>query len=157
MKKAAVTSILVAVVLLALGVIAEAQQPPRVPRIGYMAAVSASADAPRLEAFRQGLRDRGYIEGQNITIDYRHEARGFEPLPAIAAELIALNPDVLVGVTTNAAQAVKQATTTIPVVFMGVTDPVAGWTGRKSATSWRQQYRNHQHGGDFDWQTNGTA
>src|SRR5262249_26562951 len=80
--------------------------------------------APRLEAFRQGLRDLGYIEEQNIVIDYRHEARGFEPLPAIAAELVSLNPDVLVVVSTNAAQAAKQATTTIPIVFMGVTDPV---------------------------------
>ena len=111
--------------LLVLSVSACAQQPKKVARVGYMAAVSASADAPRLEAFRQGLRDLGYIEGQNIVIDYRHEARGFEPLPAIAAELISLEPDVLVGVTTNAAQAVKQATTTIPVVFMGVTDPIA--------------------------------
>jgi putative ABC transport system substrate-binding protein len=103
----------------------QAQQPPRVLRIGYLAAVSASADAPRLEAFRQGLRELGYIEGQNVVIDYRHEARGFEPLPALAAELVSLNPDVLVGVTTNAAQAVQQATTTIPIVFMGVTDPIA--------------------------------
>jgi putative tryptophan/tyrosine transport system substrate-binding protein len=102
----------------------QAQQPTKIARIGYMAAVSAAADTPRLEAFRQGLRDLGYIEGQNIIIDYRHEARGFEPLPAIAAELVSLNPDVLVGVTTNAAQAAKQATTTIPVVFMGVTDPI---------------------------------
>src|SRR5919199_1562695 len=103
----------------------QAQQPPRVLRIGYLAAVSASADAPRLEAFRQGLRDLGYTDGQNIIIDYRHESRGFEPLPGLAAELVRLEPDVLVGVTTNAAQAVKQATGTIPIVFMGVTDPVA--------------------------------
>ena len=62
--------------LLVLSVSACAQQPKKVARVGYMAAVSASADAPRLEAFRQGLRDLGYIEGQNIVIDYRHEARG---------------------------------------------------------------------------------
>jgi putative ABC transport system substrate-binding protein len=92
--------------------------------VGYLAAVSASADAPRLEAFRQGLRDLGYIEGQNIIIEYRHEGRGFERLPELAAELIGQKPDVLVAVTTNAALAAKKATTTIPIVFMGVTDPV---------------------------------
>jgi putative tryptophan/tyrosine transport system substrate-binding protein len=115
----------VGAILLTLSLSACAQQPKKPARIGYLAAVSAAADAPRLEAFRQGLRDLGYVEGQNVLIDYRHEARGFEPLPALAAELIGLQPDVLVGVTTNAAQAVKQSTTTIPIVFMGVTDPVA--------------------------------
>ena len=61
----------------------KAQQPKKVPRVGYLAAVSASADRPRLEAFRQGLRDLGYVEGQNIIIDYRHEDRGFERLPTL--------------------------------------------------------------------------
>jgi putative tryptophan/tyrosine transport system substrate-binding protein len=103
---------------------AEAQQPKKVPRVGYLAAVSASADAPRLEAFRQGLRDLGHVEGQNIIIDYRHEDREFERLPDLAAELILLKIDVLVAVTTNAAQAAKKATATIPIVFMGVTDPI---------------------------------
>ena len=117
--------ITISAILLVLNVSACASQPKKVARIGYLAAVSASADAPRLEAFRQGLRDLGYIEGQNIIIDYRHESRGFEPLPGLAAELVRLEPDVLVGVTTNAAQAVQQATTTIPIVFMGVTDPIA--------------------------------
>src|SRR5690242_16080945 len=100
---------------------AYAQQPKKVARVGYLAAVSAAADAPRLEAFRQGLRELGYVEGQNIIIDFRHEAGSFERLPEIANELIGQKPDVLVGVTTNAAQALKKATTTIPIVFMGVT------------------------------------
>ena len=110
--------------LLALGVPVDAQQPKKISRVGYLAAVSAAADAPRLEAFRQGLRDLGYIEGQNIIIEYRHEGGGFERLPELAAELVGQKPDVLVAVTTNAAQAAKKATTTIPIVFMGVTDPV---------------------------------
>ncbi len=110
--------------LLALGVPVDAQQPKKISRVGYLAAVSAAADAPRLEAFRQGLRDLGYIEGQNLIIEYRHEGSGFERLPELAAELVGQKPDVLVAVTTNAAQAAKQATTTIPLVFMGVTDPV---------------------------------
>jgi putative ABC transport system substrate-binding protein len=68
--------IVVSATLLVLNLAACASQPKKVVRIGYLAAVSAAADAPRLEAFRQGLRDLGYIEGQNIVIDYRHEARG---------------------------------------------------------------------------------
>src|SRR4051812_40346913 len=110
--------------LLALGVPVEAQQPKKITRLGYLAAVSAAADAPRLEAFRQGLRELGYLEGQNLVIEFRHESGGLERLPALAAELVGHQPDVLVAVTTNAVQAAKHATTTIPIVFMGVTDPV---------------------------------
>jgi putative ABC transport system substrate-binding protein len=120
--------------LLAASVRVQAQQPKKIPRVGYLAAVSAAADAPRLEAFRQGLRDHGYIEGQNIPIDYRHEGGGFEKLPALAAELIRLNIGVLVAVTTNAALAAKKTTTTVPIVFMGVTDPVT--------PSWSRHWRN---------------
>jgi putative ABC transport system substrate-binding protein len=110
--------------LLALDVPVEGQQPKKISRVGYLAAISAAADALRLEAFQQGLRELGYIEGQNLLIEYRHEGSGFERLPELAAELVEHKPDVLVTVTTNAAQAAKQATTTIPIVFMGVTDPV---------------------------------
>ena len=110
--------------LLTLGGPVEAQQPKKLVRLGYLAGVSATADAPRLEAFRQGLRELGYLEGQNLVIEFRHESGGFARLPALAAELVGLKPDVLVAVTTNAVQAAKQATTTIPIVFMGVTDPV---------------------------------
>jgi len=116
--------VLLCALLLALGVPVEAQQPKKISRVGYLAAVSAAADAPRLEAFRQGMRDLGYIEGQNMIIEYRHEAGVFERLPERAAELVGHKPDVLVTVTTNAALAAKKATTTIPIVFMGVTDPV---------------------------------
>ena len=113
-------------VLLATFVSAEAQQQSKkIPRIGYLGAASASADAPRAEAFRQGLRELGYIEGQNIIIEYRYEERAFERLPDMAAELVSLKIDVLVTVTTNAALAAKNATRTIPIVFLGVTDPVA--------------------------------
>src|SRR5918993_362235 len=115
-----------AVVLMIAGVVprAEAQQPKKVPRIGYLAAVSPAADAPRKEAFRQALKDFGYIEGQNILIEYRHEDRNFERLPELAAELVQLKTDVFVTVTTNAALAARNANKSIPHVFMGVTDPV---------------------------------
>src|ERR1043166_6635293 len=114
----------VCALLFVFGALVNAQQPKKVARVGYLAAVSSTADAPRLEAFRQGLRDLGYIEGQNIVIEYRHEGKGFERLPELAAELVGQKPDALVAVTTNAALAAKKATTTIPIVFMGVTDPV---------------------------------
>ena len=79
---------------------------------------------PRLEAFRQALRAYGYIEGQNILIETRHESSNLGRLPEHAAELLAGKPDVFVAVTTNAAQAAKKVAGSIPVVFMGVTDPV---------------------------------
>ena len=104
--------------LFALCSAAPAQQPKKLPRVGYLAAVSATADAPRLEAFRQGLRELGYVEGQNIIVEYRHQDRDFERLPDIAGELVALNIDALVAVTTNAALAAKKATAAIPIVFM---------------------------------------
>ena len=113
-----------ALLLLAFCNCAAAEQ-PKIPHVGYLAAVSASADAPRLEAFRQGLQELGYIEGQNILIEYRHESRGFDPLPALAAELLRLKINVLVAVTTNAALAAKKSTSTVPIVFMGVTDPIS--------------------------------
>ena len=103
---------------------ADAQQVKKA-RIGYLAAVSQAADAPRLAAFRQALRELGYVEGQNVVIDFRHEDRAFERLPALAAELVALDVDVLVAVTTNAAIAAAKAAGSTPLVFMGVTDPVA--------------------------------
>src|SRR6266576_1126955 len=103
MKKAAPPSILVAV-MLAVAVIAQAQQSAKIPRVAYLAGVSANADAPRLEAFRQALHGYGYIEGQNILIETHHESRNLdERLPEDAAELVGRKPDVLVAVTTNAA------------------------------------------------------
>jgi putative ABC transport system substrate-binding protein len=116
---------LVWTLLLAVSVVASAQPPKKVPRIGYLAAVSATADAPRLAAFRQGLRELGYVEGQTIQIEYRHESADLQRLPEHAAELVRMNIDLLVAVTSNAAVAAKKTTSTVPIVFMGVTDPIA--------------------------------
>jgi putative tryptophan/tyrosine transport system substrate-binding protein len=71
MRKAGVLSILFVMVLLALAVVAQAQQPKKIPRIGFLIARSPSANAPRIEAFRQGLRELGYVEGKNIVIEWR--------------------------------------------------------------------------------------
>jgi len=111
--------------LFALGFSAEAQQPKKVARIGYLTAQSAVAEQPRLESFRQSLRALGQIEGQNFVIEFRHTDGKFEQLPDLAAELVRLQVDVLVANTTNAALAAKGATRTIPIFFIGVSDPIA--------------------------------
>lgn len=112
-------------VLLALYLPAAAQQTATVPRIGYLSANSASAEKPRLDTFRQGLHALGYIEGQNIAIDYRFTDGKFDRLAELAAELVNRKVDVLIAVTTNAAVAAKKVTSKIPIFFIGVSDPVA--------------------------------
>ena len=107
-----------------------AQQPKKIPRIGYFAAQASSAELPRIDAFRQGLRALGYVEGQNIVIDYRFTDGKLERLPEVAAELVRLKVDVLIAISTNAAVAAKRATSTIPILFMGVSGPIeAGLVG----------------------------
>ena len=111
-------------VLLALSFPTAAQQAKKIPRIGFLASVSASSDTDRIEAFRQGLRELGYVEGQNVTIEYRWADGRFEQLPDLAAELVRLKVDVIVAVVTQASLAAKKATGTIPIVMVGVSDPV---------------------------------
>ena len=111
------------VVVLALGIFfalvpADAQRPARVPRIGLL------DYAPFWEPFRQGLRDLGYVEGQNIVIEYRPTEGKGERLPELAVELVRLKVDVIVTQGTPATLAARQATTTIPIVMVGAGDPV---------------------------------
>jgi len=89
-----------------------------------MAAPTSSAELPRIDAFRQGLRALGYVEGHNIAIDYRFADGKFERLPEVAAELVRLKVDVLIAVSTNAALVAKRATSTIPILFIGVSGPI---------------------------------
>ena len=96
MKKAGLSSILIAVVLLAVGVIAEAQQPKKVPRIGYLSPRDPATDSARAEAIRLALRERGYIEGQNIAIEYRYAEGKQDRFPELAAELVRLKVDIIV-------------------------------------------------------------
>jgi putative tryptophan/tyrosine transport system substrate-binding protein len=120
MKKAAVPSILVAVVLLAVGVIAEAQQPKKVPRIGYLSVQSQSRESIRAEAIRLALRERGYVEAQNIAIEYRFADGSADRLPEFAAELVRLKVDIIVAAGGYVAiRALKNATTSIPIVMAG--------------------------------------
>jgi putative tryptophan/tyrosine transport system substrate-binding protein len=101
--------------------LAEAQQSKRVPRIGYLSAGSASSNFPRMEAFRQGLRDLGYIEGKNISVDYRFAEGEYARLP----DLVHLNVNIIVTNTTLAARAAKQTTQMIPTIFVNVGDSVS--------------------------------
>jgi putative ABC transport system substrate-binding protein len=103
---------------------AEAQQAAKVARIGFLGSNPAAASPHFREAFLQGLRDLGYVEGRNFVIEYRGAEGKPERLPALAAELVAIKVDVIVCAGTLAAEAAKQATRTVPIVFAGVGDPV---------------------------------
>jgi hypothetical protein len=96
MKKSAVPSILVAVVLLAVVVIAEAQQPKKVPQIGYLSSTGPATASTGSEAIRLALRERGYIEGQNIATEYRYAEGKIDRFPELAAELVRLKVDSIV-------------------------------------------------------------
>jgi putative ABC transport system substrate-binding protein len=130
MKRAAVPSILVAVMLLAVGVRAEAQQPTKIPRIGYLSSASAAATSFRTEPFRRGLRERGYVEGKNIVVEYRYAEGKLDRLPALAAELVRLRVDVIVTAGPVNTRAAKKATDIIPIVMTEDPDPVgSGFVG----------------------------
>ena len=105
--------------------LAEAQQPKKVPRIGFLSAASPSAISDRLDSFRQGLTELGYIEGKNIAVEYRYADGKTDRLPALAAELVAAKLDLIVAATTPGVLAVKKASATVPVVFVDISDPVA--------------------------------
>jgi putative ABC transport system substrate-binding protein len=102
---------------------AEAQQAGQAARIGYLAA-NLTVSLHMTEAFRQGLRDLGYVDGRSVVIEYRDAEGKYDRLPARAAELVALKVDVIVAADTPAALAAKQATRTLPIVFIGAGDPV---------------------------------
>ena len=126
MKRAAVPSILVAVVLLAVAITAQAQQPKKIPRIGYLSAFDPAIESARSEAIRLALRELGYIEGQNIAIEYRYGEGKFDRLPELAAELVRLKVDIIVAAGANRTiQAAKDAAKTIPIVMAGLgSDPI---------------------------------
>jgi len=118
------------VVILTLGILAtpvptEAQQSAKVPRIGWLSIASRTPAVSHLiEAFWQGLRELGYVEGQNIAIEYRFAEGRPERLPEFAAQLVALKVDIIVTPNPAGTQAAREATRTIPIVILGVADPV---------------------------------
>ena len=115
-------SLIIAVVFA--GGVAQAQQPTKVPQIGYLGGVSLSANTARHEAFRQGLRELSYVEGKNIVIDWRSADGKLDRLPALAAELARLKVAVIVTSGGSATRAAKEATNSIPIVITNDPDPV---------------------------------
>jgi ABC-type uncharacterized transport system substrate-binding protein len=111
--------------LLAAPLAAEAQSAGKVYRIGFLGNSTAALETNLVGPFREGLRDLGYVEGQTVVIVYRWAEGKYERLPALDAELIGLKVDVIVAAGTPAADAVKKATSSIPLVMVAVGDPVA--------------------------------
>jgi putative ABC transport system substrate-binding protein len=120
-----VVSITLSAMLFALCSSIEAQQPTKVPWIGYLTGATPDGQAARIEAFRQGLRELGYLEGKNVVIEYRYAELKPDRLPALAAELVHLKVDVIVTSAGGMTRAAKEATHTIPIVMAQDNDPVA--------------------------------
>ena len=118
-----VLTVTLALALLAGPLTGHAQQPRKVPRIGFLGGTSGSDH--RVEAFRQGLRDLGYVDGKNLIIEYRWAEGYYDRLPALAAELVGLPVDLLVCHGTPGTRAAKRATTTTPIVMASSGDAVA--------------------------------
>jgi putative ABC transport system substrate-binding protein len=108
----------------ALCAFADAQQPKKVWRLGFLGSSSASGYASRVNAMREGLRDLGYVEGKNIVIEYRWAEEKYDRLPDLAAELVDLKVDLIITHGTPGSRAAKQATTTIPIVIAAIGDAV---------------------------------
>jgi putative ABC transport system substrate-binding protein len=115
---------MLAVALLAVPLFGDAQPAGKVYRIGYLSAGSGNLSSPYTTAFRQGLRELGWVVGQNIVIEYRSAEGQFDRLPALAAELVRVKVDVIVATPTPGALAAKNATGTIPIVGVSLADPV---------------------------------
>jgi putative tryptophan/tyrosine transport system substrate-binding protein len=107
--------IAIAVALTVCAALASAQQPQNIPRVGIL--FIGGREQPHLEAFRQGLRERGYIEGKNIALEYRYAEGNYDRLPHLAAELVRLKVDVIVTTASISASAAKEATNTVPIVM----------------------------------------
>ncbi|MBI4488359.1 MAG: ABC transporter substrate-binding protein [Deltaproteobacteria bacterium] len=125
MKKK-ITGLALGAMLLALSFPVEAQQPKKVPRIGILSGRGdPSTPDPLVDAFRQGLRDLGYIEEKNILVEYRYAEGNLNRIPSLVTELVQLKVDVLVSGNLPAIRTAKQATKTIPIVMVSAVDPVA--------------------------------
>ena len=105
---------------------AEAQQPKKVSRIGFLSSGSVSGYASRVNAMREGLRDHGYVEGKDMVIEYRWADEKYDRLPNLAAELVGLKVDLIITHGTPRSRAAKQATTTIPIVMAAIGDALEG-------------------------------
>ena len=123
LKSVAIFAIVITIAMC--GAVASAQEPPKVWRIGVLVSSSASLNASRDEALRQGLREMGYVEGKNIRMEFRYADGKLDRLSELAADLVRSRPDLILVGGTRVAVAVKQATGTIPIVVAGAGDLVA--------------------------------
>jgi ABC-type uncharacterized transport system substrate-binding protein len=117
---------LLILLLLIYAQIAEAQQPKKVPRIGYLTVASLTEEASSIEAFRRGLRELGYVDGQNVSIEQRSATGMYERLPELAVELVQLKVDFILTGGTSATRAAQKATSTIPIVMAVSSDDPVG-------------------------------
>ena len=120
-----ILSILLVIAVMGVGAMAQAQQPGKIFRIGYLDNSSASGNAPLLEAFRQEMHKLGWVDGKNFTFEYRFADGKFDRLPDLAADLVRLKVDLIMASGGQPALAAKDATTTIPIVMANAGDPVA--------------------------------
>jgi ABC-type uncharacterized transport system substrate-binding protein len=148
----------VGLVALVLGVLvtpltAQPQQPGRTARVGILVPGSPAPEADTYKAFRQGLRERGWIEGQNLILDFRFADNRYGRLPALAAELVALKPDAIFAVASPAIRAAKQATSTIPIVIETLGDRLLeGRLPRRALALVRTWGRLHREELNRDWE-----
>ena len=142
--------------LLALSLSAQAQQPAGIPRIGILLPTTASVYLPRVEAFRRGLRELGYVEGKNTVIEYRYAEGTLERLPDLAAELVRLKVDVIVA-TAQGALAAKKASATTPIVCGDASDPVGSGLVSSLARPGGNITGLSVMSADLEWQTIGIA
>jgi ABC-type uncharacterized transport system substrate-binding protein len=157
MSKRIVVGLLAAVILATIPP-AEAQQRAKISRIGLLSSTGdLRAPGPSVEAFRQALRDLGYNEGKNISIEYRYAEGNQERLSDLVAELVKLKPDVLVVTALTAVRAAKQATKTIPVVMVILSDSGRHRDSRESGAPGRQYHGAHQTHPGIKRQTAGIA
>ena len=119
-----ILSILLVIAVMGVGARAEAQQPTKIPRIGFLSVTSLSTISARIEAFRHGLRELDYVEGKNIVIEWRSAEGKLDRLPALAAELVRLKVNIIVTAGGQATRAAKEATSTIPIIMTNDADPV---------------------------------
>jgi ABC-type uncharacterized transport system substrate-binding protein len=132
-----------------------AQQPKRNSRIGFLTSSSASAYTKRVEAFRGGLRDLGYVEGQNIAVEYRYAEGKNDRLTELTAELVRLKVDVIVAGGDTSVRAAKKVTEAIPIVTTIVSDPVALGFVASPCEAWRKHHGVYQLSTGARWKTAG--
>src|SRR5262245_5876145 len=125
MNKRKLGSFALCPMLLALSASAEAQQTGKIPRIGFLSGATPAALSARVDAFRHGLHDLGYVEGKNIVIEYRYAEGKSNRLSALAAELVRLKVDIIATTGPASTGSAKQATATIPIVMANDDDPIS--------------------------------